>query len=186
MGQLSSSFLPNHAQVKLDLLFFLHHNMMSFKTLVICSVIVYAQATKPDVLAKRDSSVEVDPYAAYYEAYSQQVQPLTQGLTEKQGFAGAMENVLGDDAALVLGTIGAIMGTLAAIGVVLNNNNVHELSMDQDSICTTVKYLGNTALTKTTTTNMPGTSYDATVQGVVIARLNLIEDAINGYATPDC
>ena len=56
------------------------------------------QATKPDVLAKRDSSVEVDPYAAYYEQYSNAVH--TQGLTEKQGFAGAMENVFGDDAAV--------------------------------------------------------------------------------------
>jgi len=152
---------------------------MSFKTLVICSVIVYAQATKPDVLAKRDSSVEVDPYAAYYEAYSQQVQPLTQGLTEKQGFAGAMENVLGDDAALVLGTIGAIMGTLAAIGVVLNNNNVHELSMDQDSICTTTRALGNTALTLSTTTSV--TSWATTV-----TQLNAIENAINNLSTPDC
>jgi len=152
---------------------------MSFKTLVICSIIVYAQATKPDVLAKRDSSVEVDPYAAYYEAYSQQVQPVTQGLTEKQGFAGAMENVLGDDAALVLGTIGAIMGTLAAIGVVLNNNNVHELSMDQDSICTTTRALGNTALTLSTTTSV--TSWATTV-----TQLNAIENAINNLSTPDC
>jgi len=152
---------------------------MSFKTLVICSVIVYAQATKPDVLAKRDSSVEVDPYAAYYEAYSQQVQPLTQGLTEKQGFAGAMENVLGDDAALVLGTIGAIMGTLAAIGVVLNNNNVHELSKDQDSICTTTKALGNTLLTLSTSTSVTNTA-------TTITALNAIENAINNLATPDC
>merc|ERR1712045_351666 len=166
-------------QVKLDLLFFLHHNMMSFKTLVICSVIVYAQATKPDVLAKRDSSVEVDPYAAYYEAYSQQVQPVTQGLTEKQGFAGAMENVLGDDAALVLGTIGAIMGTLAAIGVVLNNNNVHELSMDQDSICSTTRALGNTLLTLSTATSV--TSWATTV-----TQLNALENAINNLSTPDC
>ena len=59
------------------------------------------QATKSDALSKRDSSVEVDPYAEYYEAYSQQVQPLTQGfITEKQGFAGAMENVFGNDAAV--------------------------------------------------------------------------------------
>ena len=59
---------------------------------------IYFQATKPDVLAKRDSSVEVDPYAAYYEQYSNAVH--TTGLTEKQGFAGAMENVFGDDAAV--------------------------------------------------------------------------------------
>merc|ERR1712001_798988 len=104
---------------------------------------------------------------------------VTQGLTEKQGFAGAMENVLGDDADLVLGTIGAIMGTLAAIGVVLNNNNVHELSKDQDSICTTTKALGNTALTLSTTTSV--TSWATTV-----TQLNAIENAINNLSTPDC
>ena len=31
------------------------------------------------------------------------------------------------------------MGTLAAIGVVINNNNVNSLSEDQDSICTSVR-----------------------------------------------
>ena len=56
------------------------------------------QASKPDVLAKRDSSVEVDPYAAYYEQYTNAVH--TQALTEKQGFANTMENVFGDDAAV--------------------------------------------------------------------------------------
>ena len=111
--------------------------MMSFKTLIIYSVIAYTQvikleyhiilidycatnllnyyimpnifsfnqfftyqATNPDVLAKRDSSVEVDPYAAYYEQYTNAVH--TQGLTEKQGFAGTMENVFGDDAAVII------------------------------------------------------------------------------------
>merc|ERR1712223_1705181 len=159
----------------------LHIKMMSFKTLVICSVIVYAQATKPDVLAKRDSSVEVDPYAAYYEQYSNAVH--TTGLTEKQGFAGAMENVFGDDAALVLGTIGALMGTLAAIGVVLNNNNVNELSKDQDSICTTTLGIGNTALTLTALTDITTTNPTNTE---IVSRLNLIENAINNWSTPDC
>lgn len=60
--------------------------------------IIMQQASKPDVLAKRDSSVEVDPYAAYYEQYTNAVH--TQGLTEKQGFAHTMENVFGDDAAV--------------------------------------------------------------------------------------
>merc|ERR1712038_675426 len=157
-------------QVKFNLLFFLHHNMMSFKALVICSVIVYAQATKPDVLAKRDSSVEVDPYAAYYEQYSNAVH--TTGLTEKQGFAGAMENVFGDVAALVLGTIGALMGTLAAIGVVLNNNNINELSKDQDSICTTAKQLGGFTCTKSASPSN--------------AELGACIDTLIGYSTPDC
>jgi len=162
--------------------------MMSFKTFVICSVIAYAQATKPDALSKRDSSVEVDPYAAYYEAYSQNVQPLTQGLiTEKQGFAGVMQNVLGDDAALIIGFIGVMIGGLAAIGVVLNDNNIIDLSKDQDSICTTTKALGSTALTKTTYANLGSTAtYTEAVALQIVAQLNLIEDAINGYATPDC
>ena len=51
-------------------------------------------------MAKRDSSVEEDPYAAYYEQYTNAVH--TQGLTEKQGFAGTMENVFGDDAAVII------------------------------------------------------------------------------------
>merc|ERR1712158_74856 len=147
-----------------------HNKMMSFKTLVICSVIVYAQATNPDVLAKRDSSVEVDPYAAYYEQYTNAVH--TQGLAEKQGFAGTMENVFGDDAALVLGTIGAIMGALAAIGVVLNNNNINELSKDQDSICTTAKSVGGFTCTKSATPT--------------VAELGACFDTLVGYATPDC
>jgi len=146
--------------------------MMSFKTLIICCIVAYTQASNPDVLAKRDSSVEVDPYAAYYEQYTNAVH--TQGLTEKQGFANTMENVFGDDAALVLGTIGAIMGTLAAIGVVLNNNNINELSKDQDSICTTAKQVGGFTCTYAT----PATP---TVQ-----ELGACLTSIAGYSTPDC
>ena len=64
------------------------------------------QATDPDVLSKRDNAaVEVDPYAAYYEQYASQVAesqetPFTQYVSEKQGFAGTMENALGPDAAV--------------------------------------------------------------------------------------
>ena len=65
------------------------------------------QAAKPDVLSKRDSSVEthhfaentVDPYAAYYEQYAQQV---PSAVSEKQGFAHSMESALGPDAAVSL------------------------------------------------------------------------------------
>ena len=64
------------------------------------------QAADPDVLSKRDNAaVEVDPYAAYYEQYASQVAesqevPFTQYVSEKQGFAGTMENALGPDAAV--------------------------------------------------------------------------------------
>ena len=42
---------------------------------------------------------------------------------------------------LTLGLIGGVMGALAVVGVALNNNNVNNLSKDQDSICTTVGYI---------------------------------------------
>jgi len=167
--------------------------MMPTKTIVICACLVLSiGATKPDVLTKRDSSVEVDPYQASadpYQAYYAQYDPSAvehsvSTVSEKQGFAGTMENVFGDDAALVLGTIGALMGTLAAVGVVLNNNNVHELSLDQDSICTAGKGVGNTALTATTLADLG--SATAATNAQIQARLNLIETAINNFATPDC
>jgi len=130
--------------------------MMPIKTIVICACLVLSiGATKPDILTKRDSSVEVDPYQASadpYQAYYAQYDPSAvehpvSTISEKQGFAGAMENVFGDDAALVLGTIGALMGTLAAVGVVLNNNNINELSLDQDAICTAANAVGDFDIT---------------------------------------
>ena len=57
-------------------------------------------------MSKHDNAaVEVDPYAAYYEQYASQVAesqevPFTQYVSEKQGFAGTMENALGPDAAV--------------------------------------------------------------------------------------
>ena len=59
-------------------------------------------------MTKRDSSVEVDPYQASadpYQAYYAQYDPSAvehpvSTISEKQGFAGAMENVFGDDAAV--------------------------------------------------------------------------------------
>lgn len=126
--------------------------MMSIKTFVICACLVIQNigANQPDILSKRDNNQD---YQNYYQAYdpnaAEVVQQPLQTFSEKQGFANAMENVFGDDAALVLGTIGALMGTLAAVGVVLNNNNINQLSLDQDSICTTVKPLGDFTCTMT-------------------------------------
>jgi len=137
--------------------------MIPVKTFVICACLVLQNtgATQPDVLTKRDSSPEVDPYAAYYSANTydqaayapQELAQSLQTISEKQGFAASMENVFGDDAALVLGTIGALMGTLAAVGVVLNNNNINHLSLDQDAICTSAKALGNLAVPAITATS---------------------------------
>jgi len=163
--------------------------MMPIKTFVICACLVLSSgATQPDVLAKRDSSAEVDPYAAYYAAYDPSAaypndveHAGVQTVSEKQGFANAMENVFGDDASLVLGTIGALMGTLAAVGVVLNNNNINSLSLDQDAICTVATNVAAIDLTLTTAAfaaAVPPTAAEIT------ARLNLIETAVNGIAAP--
>jgi len=154
---------------------------MTFKVFIIAACVVFAKATDPDVLSKRDNAaVEVDPYAAYYEQYASQVAesqetPFTQYVSEKQGFAGTMENALGPDAALVLGTIGALMGTLAAIGVVVVGN---DLSTDQDSICTSTKALGNL--------NVAAISSSNTADATTMTKINEIITAINGIATPDC
>jgi len=161
---------------------------MTFKVFIIAAFVVFAEAADPDVLSKRDNAaVEVDPYAAYYEQYASQVAesqevPFTQYVSEKQGFAGTMENALGPDAALVLGTIGALMGTLAAIGVVVVGN---DLSTDQDSICTTAKALGNTAITALTSAEITAMNAagSANVGGTKLAE---VITALNGYATPSC
>lgn len=163
--------------------------MMTIKTFVICALFVAQsiQATSPDVLTKRDNAVDVDPYAAYYEQYSHPVETSDSNkinplhtlttlttLHEKQGFAPAMEAMFGQDAGLVLGTIGAVIGTLAAVGVVLNNNNIHSLSKDQDSICTSVKGLGNLNIAAISSTNPTATEW------------NNMRTPINAIATPTC
>jgi hypothetical protein len=70
--------------------------------------------------------------------------------------------------------------SLASVGVVLSTQNVN-------SICTTTKALGNTALTVSAASQFTGGSTGtAAPNSEIIARLNLIENAINGYATPSC
>lgn len=146
---------------------------------LICAFVVVVKGENPDVLTKRDSSV--DPYAAYYEQYAVQPQEnnVFSKLTEKQGFGNAMQNLLGPDAGLTLGAIGAVLGTLAVLGVAINNNNVNNLSEDQDSICTTTKAVGNTNLATVAVGN-------AFSEATLNAAFKTITDAINGYATPDC
>lgn len=161
--------------------------MMPIKTFVICACLVLQNsgATQPDILTKRDSSAEVDPYAAYYAAYENGVQeyqpelaqPGLQTVSEKQGFANAMENVFGTEAGLVLGTIGALMGTLAAVGVVLNNNNINKLSLDQDDLCTSVTQAAADVPALTSA------AADANVVNV-FADLTAIRTAINAVVVP--
>lgn len=150
---------------------------------LICAFVVVVKGENPDVLTKRDSSV--DPYAAYYEQYAVQPQEnnVFSKLTEKQGFGNAMQNLLGPDAGLTLGAIGAVLGALAVVGVAVNNNNVHNLSEDQDSICTTAKALGASSITATVVSPMTADTAGATS---INAALKVITDQINGFATPDC
>merc|ERR1712096_222946 len=94
-------------------------------------------------------------YAAYYEQYPEQYQLNNiqqQETHEKVGFgvgSNAVDkqgvgDLLGPDTALMLGLLGAVLGAIGTVGVVLNNNNINELSKDQDSICTAATGLGGT------------------------------------------
>lgn len=152
---------------------------------LICAFVVVVKGDNPDVLTKRDSSVAVDPYAAYYEQYAAQPQATSvlSKLTEKQGFGNAMQNLLGPDAALTLAAVGAVLGAFAVVGVAVNNNNVHNLSEDQDSICTTAKALGDSSITATVVSPLVA---DTATAASVNAALKVITDKINSFATPDC
>merc|ERR1711997_346050 len=174
-------------------------NMNSVKIFLICAFAIFQiiEATDPDVAATAHEEApnvdsysavasDVDPYAAYnayYSAYGNQVsndQSSGQYVSEKQSFGDEVEALIGPDAAIILGTLGAVMGTLAAVGVTLNTFNTN-------SICTTVKALGDTSLATTTAANLGSTgTYSTTVEGYIVARFNLIEAKINGYATPSC
>jgi len=142
----------------------------------------YATQWTPELYQKYDSNIK--KYQDYYAAQHAQRQPL-----RKQDLSQTMIDMLGTDAAITLGTLGAVMGTLAAIGVTLN-------TVKTNSICTTAKALGDTSLTTTSTSNMaaldPATATSPTdaeftaYNALIIARFNLIENAINGYATPSC
>ena len=39
---------------------------------------------------------------------------------------------------MLLAIVGVLLGTVATVGVLVNNNNISDLSSDQDNICTTV------------------------------------------------
>merc|ERR1711997_788327 len=170
-------------------------NMNSVKIFLICAFAIFQiiEATDPDVAAtahEEASNVDsysavasdVDPYAAYnayYSAYGNQVsndQSSGQYVSEKQSFGDEVEALMGPDAAIILGTLGAVMGTLAAVGVTLNTFNTN-------SICTTVKALGDTAITISTTSDFTTT---AATSAQLVAAFNKIENVINGYATPSC
>merc|ERR1712141_669071 len=172
-------------------------NMNSVKIFLICAFAVFQiiEATDPDVAATaheeasnvdsysaQQTGSDVDPYAAYnayYAAYGNQVpsdQSSGQYAVEKQSFGDEVEALMGPDAAIILGTLGAVMGTLAAVGVTLNTFNTN-------SICTTTKALGNTAITISTTSDFTTT---AATSAQLVAAFNKIENVINGYATPSC
>lgn len=79
------------------------------------------------------------------------------------------------ETALVIGAAGLLAGFIAIATLIDQSNQLH-------NVCESAKGVGNTALTKTSATADLATVSAATVT----ARLNLIEDAINAFTTPDC
>merc|ERR1712226_934631 len=130
-----------------------------------------------------------DYYAQYYQDFynnlaakdagerdSGYVEPAETYAEPSYGLTESMKDL---DPALILGAIGAVMGTLAAIGVVINNNDVNSLSEDQDSICTSTKALGNTVISTSPYTATP-------THTTANAAFNTLANAINNIATPSC
>merc|ERR1711944_143263 len=78
------------------------------------------------------------------------------------------------ETALVFGVAGLLAGFIAIATLITQANQL-------ENICEAAKGVGNTALTKTATTDLPNAN-----AAEITARLNLIEDAINAFATPDC
>merc|ERR1719266_116503 len=101
---------------------------------------------------------------------------ITKILKNRQdSFAGDIEAFFGPDAGTLLGTLGAILGSLALVGVGINAGNVGSLSTDQDSICTAVKTLGAIDVSSATTTD--------TTTGT---QLNALITAVEAVSTPSC
>merc|ERR1711953_721984 len=108
---------------------------------------------------------DLNQYANAYQVYQhwaqqQQQHPvhhkpsITKILKNRQdSFAGDIEAFFGPDAGTLLGTLGAVLGSLALVGVGINAGNVGSLSTDQDSICTAVKTLGAIDVSSATTTD---------------------------------
>jgi len=176
-------------------------NMIYVEIFLICAYAIFQiiEATSPDVSGT--ALEEVDPYATY-DAYREDVDPIAaynayqavygalsdrssrSDVLEKQSFASEVKAIMSDNEAIMLGTIAAVFAGLSFAAVTLNIVNTN-------SICTTAKALGDTSLSLTSTTNVPdNTGATAATSNVVFAnirtRLNLIENQLNGYATPHC
>lgn len=112
----------------------------------------------------------------YYDKHAVQPQYAAEFST-RQGFGGAMEDVFGPDAGLILGTLGAITGVLAMVGVAWNNVNVHDLSEDQTSMCSAAKNLGSTTFSEVSST---------CASACIRTAYNTLIGQLNAIATPDC
>merc|ERR1712117_305591 len=98
---------------------------------------------------------------------------------------------MGDDdneELLLIGVFIAMgLGAAGALGALVQHESIKDLETDRNAICTSVQGIGNTALTATTINDLTGTDGDATATNMeIIARLNLIENAINAFTTPTC
>lgn len=91
------------------------------------------------------------------------------GFFDKQGLG----EIIGPETAILLGLVGAIFGSLAAIGVAMNANSLSSLSSDQDNICTTAQSLGGFTCTTSSST-------------ITLAEATTCFSTIAGYATPSC
>jgi hypothetical protein len=161
---------------------------MQFKVMIVGALVASLQmfVTYGDEAAVDATSATEDAYAAYQQYYQQQYaqqqvapQPVHHGkpnpfavLKNKQDLRSDLTAIMGEDAGITLGLIGALTGVISLIGLVVNAQSISSLSTDQDSICTTAKQLGGFTCTKSGTPT--------------VAELGACFDTLVGYTTPSC
>merc|ERR1719422_395326 len=93
-----------------------------------------------------------------------------------------------DEELLLIGVFIAMgLGAAGALGALVQHESIKDLETERNSICTSVQAVGNTALTATTINDLTGAdNADTATNMEIIARLNLIENAINAFTTPTC
>jgi len=125
-----------------------------------------------------DTEQAGDPYADYYKHfYETHTGQVAQERNPHGHSSGGLSELATPETALVVGAAGLLAGLLG-IAAYINQQD------DLKSVCKTAKEVGDTKLVKSATTNFVTVS--APTAAEVVARLNLIEDAINKFSTPDC
>lgn len=136
-----------------------------------------------DPISKRNGEYNDEDYQQAWKSYY-------------DSYPASRQSQIVDKATMAAHTLAASPGILALIGGIALGftlaydhknlqNSINDLSSKKDSICTTAKALGNTAITGLTAAE--DTALDGTAANIPLTRVvgNIVA-ALNNYATPTC